>query len=85
MLCWIDTHELPLGSIPPLVPALAISAAGLAPNAADDRTVINARTVTAAMMANARLTRRLLEKERGAGIVYWFLTKTNFPPDHAAV
>ena len=34
----IDSHELPLGSIPPPAEALAISSAGLAPNAAEDKT-----------------------------------------------
>ena len=33
----IDSHEFPLGSIPPPAPALAISSAGLAPNAAEDK------------------------------------------------
>src|SRR3954468_21656228 len=35
-LLWIDTHELPFGSTPPVAPALAISSAGLAPNAAEE-------------------------------------------------
>src|SRR5947208_784071 len=83
-LCSIDTHELPLGSIPPVAPALAISCAGLAPNAAEDNTLTRAMTATAAIERSAHPGWRLKQK-RCAGIVYWFLTKTNFPPDHAAV
>jgi hypothetical protein len=54
MLCWIDTHELPLGSIPPVAPALAISSAGLAPNAAEDNTLTRAITATATIARSAR-------------------------------
>ena len=44
-LFWIDTHELPLGSIPPVAPALAISSAGFAPNAAEDKTTRKAMRI----------------------------------------
>ena len=44
-LCWIDTHELPLGSMPPVCPILASSSAGLAPNAVEDKTTRKAMTI----------------------------------------
>src|SRR6476660_1392684 len=50
----IDTHELPFGSIPPVAPALAISSAGLAPNAAEDKTLTRAMTATTAIARSAR-------------------------------
>ena len=50
----IDTHELPFGSIPPVAPALAISSAGLAPNAAEDNTHTRAMTATTAIARSAR-------------------------------
>src|SRR4029077_13594068 len=50
----IDSHELPFGSIPPPAPALAISSAGLAPNAAEDKTQTRAMTATAAIARSAR-------------------------------
>ena len=51
----IDSHELPFGSIPPVAPALAISSAGLAPNAAEDKTHTRAMTATTAIARSARL------------------------------
>jgi hypothetical protein len=59
ILFCIDTHELPFGSIPPVAPALAISSAGLAPNAAEDNTHTSAMITTAAIARSARLRRRL--------------------------
>ena len=54
-LCWIDSHELPCGSVPPVVaPVLNISSAGLAPNAAADSMPMSATTATAPMMPSAR-------------------------------
>ena len=50
----IDTHELPFGSIPPVAPALAISSAGLAPNAAEDKRHTKAMTT---MNCDARSAR----------------------------
>src|SRR6266436_5777129 len=84
MLSWIETHELPLGSIPPVAPALAISCAGLAPNAAEDNTLARAMTAMTTIVRSARAGWRLGQK-RCPGIVYLFLTKTKFPPDQAAV
>src|SRR5207249_6184359 len=84
ILCWIDTHELPFGSIPPVAPALAISSAGLAPNAAMDKTLTSAMTATIAIARRAHPRLRLGQK-RCRGIVYGFLAKTKFPPDQAAV
>ena len=58
----IDSHEFPLGSIPPPAPALAISSAGLAPNAADDKTHTRAMTATAAIARGARLKWRFEDR-----------------------
>src|SRR5206468_2734935 len=80
----IDSHELPLGSIPPVAPALAISSAGLAPNAAEDNKLTKAMTTTIPTVRSARPKWRLKQK-KCTGIIYGFLTNTNFPPDHAAV
>src|SRR6266478_7014097 len=84
MLCWIDSHELPLGSIPPVAPVLAISVTGLAPNAAEHNTLRKAMTTTTPTVRSARERWRLKQK-RCAGIVYLFLTKTKFQHDQAAV
>ena len=58
----IDSHELPLGSIPPPAPALAISSAGLAPNAAEDKTHTRAMTATTAIARSARPRWRFEER-----------------------
>src|SRR5262245_18485361 len=46
ILFWMENHELPLGSIPPVAPAFAISSAGLAPNAAEEKKPRKAMTIT---------------------------------------
>src|SRR5262249_53590163 len=60
----IDTHELPLGSIPPAAPALAISSAGFAPSAADDNKVTKPMTTTTASARSVRprCSRRLVPR-----------------------
>src|SRR5438128_10667547 len=50
----MDSHELPLGSIPPVAPVFAISAAGLAPNAAEHNTTRKAITTTTRRVDSAR-------------------------------
>jgi hypothetical protein len=80
----IDSHEFPLGSIPPPAPAFAISSAGLAPNAAGDKKPRKAMTTTIPTVRSAHPRWRLMQKKR-TGILYGFLTKTKFPPDQAAV
>ena len=69
----IETHELPLGSIPPVAPALAISSAGLAPNAAEHE---SPRKATKAIMLAIRSTcvRRRLEQQRCASFTQLELT-----------
>jgi hypothetical protein len=52
-------QELPLGSIPPVAPALAISSAGFAPNAAEDEKPRKAMTTMILARFSARLRRRL--------------------------
>ena len=55
MLCWIDSHELPCGSVPPVVaPVLNISSAGLAPNAVTDNMPISAMTAMVPTMPSTR-------------------------------
>ena len=66
-LFWIDTHELPLGSMPPVAPALAISSAGLAPNAAEDNKLTKAMPIMALTVRSARPGWRL-EQKRCDGI-----------------
>src|SRR4029077_1990656 len=58
----IDSHEFPLGSIPPPAPALAISSAGLAPNAAEDKTLTRAMTATTAIARSAHPRWRFEER-----------------------
>ena len=55
----IEYHEFPFGSIPPVAPALAISCAGLAPNAAEDRKPRKAIRSMILAMRSARRKRRL--------------------------
>src|SRR5206468_8551261 len=83
-LFWIDTHELPFGSMPPVAPDLAISSAGLAPSAAEDNKLTKAMPIMALTIRSAR-PKWGFDQKRCSSIVYGFLTKTNFPPDHAAV
>src|SRR5436309_7074055 len=73
-LYWIDTHELPLGSIPPVDPALANSSAGLAPIAAEDKTLKMPMTAMTLTLRSAH-PRWRSEQKRRAGILYGFLTK----------
>src|SRR5262249_17282049 len=53
-LFWIDTHEFPLGSIPPVAPALAISSAGFAPNATDEIPIKSVITAKMQMKCHVR-------------------------------
>jgi hypothetical protein len=52
-LCSIDSHEFPLGSIPPVAPAFAISSAGFAPHAADDNKLTKATPTMALAVRSA--------------------------------
>jgi hypothetical protein len=63
-LCSIDSHESPLGSIPPVAPAFAISSAGFAPHAADDNKLIRAMPTTAMTVRSARPGWRFDHKRR---------------------
>jgi hypothetical protein len=58
----IDTHELPFGSTPPVAPALAISSAGLAPNAAEENKLTIAMPTIALTVRSVRRRWRLDQK-----------------------
>src|SRR5262249_23728125 len=69
----IDIHESPFDSIPPVAAALAISSAGLAPNAAEDKKPKEAITIMILAKRSAR-PRRRLEQQRCASFTQVELT-----------
>src|SRR5262249_15963288 len=68
-LCWIETQELPLGSMPLLFPILASSSAGLAPKATEHNMPAKAITTTTPTIRSVDSKRRLNEK-KCAGFIY---------------
>jgi hypothetical protein len=79
----IDTHELPLGSIPPVAPALAISSAGFAPNATDDKTARKAMIITIPTVRSARLGWRLSQKRCAGSMQMELIGVFSFDDEHS--